>query len=569
MKPVTFKHSRNNLLGLKGLSFHLPLPMRESHYYVQSKLPSNEFMNIIVDSCPTDKKLVYRYIVDLHKVYVALHWLRDNNHLYAPEKVDFLSAAFEDNLIYSCGIDFTGKETVDLSKTMLKHVDDCEPYLHMTIQPIHVTPKQNRLDIDIYRQMKVNENLLDSKQQHLDHMCYPDLYPCGKGGLYDQWDRIVKPLMFLKNRLGHSDPRFCRCIPYILDENSHHDERSIDQGVYSMLKIAKMKGLMVGDLRTKVLTKDNELEGNLLSMLSNLRGSQGYWYQKFLDLKAMDKKFGPATFFVTLSAAEYYWEDLKKYLQHVNQDIPDVNTWDIMKLCTSDPVSTAIHLKNRIEAVLDCVLLDPDSPPLGAVVHYFTRVEYQLRGAPHFHIKLWIKNAPIIGINSNEEITKFIDKYITCVIPSEIESPVLHELVNKFQIHKCNLSCTKYIKGARFYRRCRFGFPRAVTDVTMLNSIRDSIVSRTRGNKVKKAYDIIRSIDEMYVNDYNPILIYIWRSNMDIQFISDDSLILNGYITTYVTKAESSMHEEIWESLDHSKSIGSKLHSLARRLISK
>jgi hypothetical protein len=53
-----------------------------------------------------------------------------------------------------------------------------------------------------------------------------------------------------------------------------------------------------------------------------------------------------------------------------------------------------------------------------------------------------------------------------------------------------------------------------------------------------KLYNIKRSVEERYINDYNPILLLIWKANMDIQYIHEKSLVLNRYITCYVTKSE-------------------------------
>jgi hypothetical protein len=50
----------------------------------------------------------------------------------------------------------------------------------------------------------------------------------------------------------------------------------------------------------------------------------------------------------------------------------------------------------------------------------------------------------------------------------------------------------------------------------------------TKNNK--KMYNLKRSHNEMYINDYNPAILLIWQSNMDIQFINDPSGILNRYI---------------------------------------
>ncbi len=45
---------------------------------------------------------------------------------------------------------------------------------------------------------------------------------------------------------------------------------------------------------------------------------------------------------------------------------------------------------------------------------------------------------------------------------------------------------------------------------------------------------------EMQVNDYNPLLLLLWKANMDVQYIAESSLALVHCVTGYVTKAERS-----------------------------
>ena len=40
-----------------------------------------------------------------------------------------------------------------------------------------------------------------------------------------------------------------------------------------------------------------------------------------------------------------------------------------------------------------------------------------MHGAPHYHILLWIENAPVVGINCPEEVCSFIQDRITSHIP--------------------------------------------------------------------------------------------------------------------------------------------------------
>ena len=59
-------------------------------------------------------------------------------------------------------------------------------------------------------------------------------------------------------------------------------------------------------------------------------------------------------------------------------------------------------------------LLKSNVAPIGEIADYFYRVEFQQRGSPHIHGLFWVKEAPHFEKNSNEDIVKFVDKYITC-----------------------------------------------------------------------------------------------------------------------------------------------------------
>ena len=62
---------------------------------------------------------------------------------------------------------------------------------------------------------------------------------------------------------------------------------------------------------------------------------------------------------------------------------------------------------------------------LGEITHYFWKKENQSRGAPHYHVLLWVKDEPVIGVDSEHAITEWIDNRITCHIPDEKVSPEL------------------------------------------------------------------------------------------------------------------------------------------------
>ena len=74
--------------------------------------------------------------------------------------------------------------------------------------------------------------------------------------------------------------------------------------------------------------------------------------------------------------------------------------------------------------------------------------------------------------------------------------------------------------------------------------------------KSEKIYHVKHS-EEVRINEYNPLLL-LWQANIDVQSISEASLALAEYVSGYVTKAERSHLQDLWQDVDNS-SIYSKL----------
>ena len=111
---------------------------------------------------------------------------------------------------------------------------------------------------------------------------------------------------------------------------------------------------------------------------------------------------------------------------------------------------------------------------LGKVSHYFYKKEYQARVAPHYHILLWIEDAPVAGVDDDEVVLQWIQERITCRIPEPTTNPELHQLVTKYLYHKCNKYCQrrKQVKGT-FITRCRFSFPRQECEKATLLTVEE------------------------------------------------------------------------------------------------
>ena len=77
-----------------------------------------------------------------------------------------------------------------------------------------------------------------------------------------------------------------------------------------------------------------------------------------------------------------------------------------------------------------------DAHPLGHITDYVIKIEFQMRGLPHAHCLLRVKDAPKIDKDPDDVVFTFIDKYITAVItPIAPESEHYIKLMKNLQKH--------------------------------------------------------------------------------------------------------------------------------------
>ena len=78
----------------------------------------------------------------------------------------------------------------------------------------------------------------------------------------------------------------------------------------------------------------------------------------------------------------------------------------------------------------------------------------------------------------------------------------------------------------------------------------------------RKMYTLPRSPEEI---NYNPLLLMLWKANMDLQFVGESTLVIANYVTRYVTKAERINMQDLWQEVSSHTSIYSKLWSFGIR----
>jgi ubiquitin C-terminal hydrolase len=579
--------------GIKGNAAHLRLSTAETASHVLEKMPMTNVedqLRIYAMSIPNKEKTLWKNLVDMDKVLLALEWLKANNPLYedividknAAEKIDsskFVRMTCDDNpAAVDRNLEREDEEVPQLKRMLTETlIPEMESeYVMQATEEANVTAGEH---IKAFQQVKVEGKPMNfGTMKELDMMSLPILYPRGRGGVSVKRDkakrkRFVRPREYFRYRLQHKSGRYRRMQKFLHVGAFLKRERAVGQGTWAATNTgSNLSQMKAAEIVTAMKHKDVEVERDLTTAFQAMKGTQEYWSRVKGDVQAMDESLGPATFFMTLSCAEFHWGELERYLRKVNADLDGVRTMTLQQLLVKDPVSVSEFFMRRFKAFLDEVILakvdgQPTEGPLGLVEHFFWRLEYQARGAPHIHMKLWVKDAPVVGVNANEEVLRFIAKYIRADLPKEEENRELYNTVVAYQVHKCTGSCMRYVaqKKGRGFKRCRYGYPMPPCDNYELNDFEESVKSHTNKRKrVKKLYNLPRGESEVdrSVNPYNPLVLSAWKANMDIQFLGEESRVLNAYITGYITKGEKNNTESIWESLNADKSVKSRIMSL-------
>ncbi|CAF4289325.1 unnamed protein product, partial [Adineta steineri] len=322
------------------------------------------------------------------------------------------------------------------------------------------------------------------------------------------------------------------------------------------------------------------------------------------ELMAMNRQLECATIFLTLSAAETQWSELLVILTKVLENkvitLEEAQNLSYEKRCElirQDPVTCVRYFEHKLKCLWE-ILSAPCGPFQGyELVDKYVRTEFQVRGSPHVHALLWLKNAPKYDKNNPESIERcveFIDKLISV---SSQPTECSEELIS-LQRHKHSHTCKQHVNGCII---CRFGIPYFPMSKTMIlepfshdeklsKKERDEI-SKSRQN-VKEELDRIskdkdtsltfeefltkinmnegqyikmiraglkkakvflkRAPNEIRINAYNPMIMSLHRANMDIQYILDPYACLK-YCVEYINKSENGMSKLLREALNELK----------------
>ena len=116
---------------------------------------------------------------------------------------------------------------------------------------------------------------------------------------------------------------------------------------------------------------------------------------------------GIPTWFLTLSAADLHWPEMiqavaMQYGKKLSQrDVLKMTMQERSKYLHQNPVTGVRMFQNRLESFFSQYILS-DAQSIGNVTDYVIKIEFQMRGLPHAHCLLWVRDAPRIDEETDE-----------------------------------------------------------------------------------------------------------------------------------------------------------------------
>ena len=197
---------------------------------------------------------MWRSLVDVNRVKKAISTLKLCNWLYRDVKSE--------------SIDEATKHIIEVSNTattsMLEKAskDDVAGFQNYTIRNLD-NKLSSSSDIEQYKLLSVREDPIDNRQQYLDVMCFPVLFPTGKFGEFHPRQEKLSHSEHTKSRLLNQDSRFRKDAQYVFYLLWQKEMRELSAGVYNLLKTTRRQGMSVSKLIDSIEPSDERLEANL------------------------------------------------------------------------------------------------------------------------------------------------------------------------------------------------------------------------------------------------------------------------------------------------------------------
>jgi hypothetical protein len=502
------------------------------------------------------EKEVMRNLVRPVKLFKALTWLRDNNPLYGDIEIDqeYLHSILNEfdqisREFVTTQTEVDGVFQIEVCAGVIEYAshDPVQVNLERLIAK-YPELRESEVRIGSSDDQEVNSHLVqDFLEDDVFYRTFPYLFV--KGSVWTPQRKVS--LVDMRHLLQFYDRRFM--VPDFIFYCMNYLQRKRAMGAC----IAMKKNSSYVDLSTfctDVTDIAHMTLDNLKSHISRIspfyaseRGTSAYFKREKRTLISLIQNtqliYGKSpTWFLTLSAEDRYWPEFFNALNVNECEVLDSK--QRVALLNEYPDVAAGIFERKLTEML--VFLEK-SEVIGKVSKYWYRIEFQMRGSPHAHILIWDFDAPqILDYDQVEDYKdaslSYVQGKMTADLPdvkecdsdfhpssflyssgwSDVEKlEDLHRIVNLCQRHKClTMYCRKNNPNI-----CRFGFPKRKQDCASWKKV------------PKKGWIIQPTQNDEWLNVYNPDILRIWRSNMDLQYVTNPWSAAQ-YIGAYISKKE-------------------------------
>ena len=444
-------------------------------------------------------------------------------------------------------------------------------------------------------------------------LSFPKDYSTGKNHYNEERKVHISPSKYVHARLKCCDDRFASNPQYIFQALDWIERNAVASSIHFAERKQFQTEINVGQLVNQDNIRRMISDDQIFSSFKNIRGTPQYFHNMLLDVLAKIRQFGVYTFFLTCSAAEFHWTEIiqvvaRQYGETLTDEQVNAMDWSTkLKYLKRNPVTVARQIDHVFKQLWGKVILS-GMHPIGQILNFDDRREFQNRGTEHMHVPIHVVDAPKIDENEDSEVVEFIDKYITCSLPDENKHPELTSLVKKVQTHHHTTTCRKK-KGIT----CRFNAPWPPSDETKIVR-REEDMDKTKLAASKKLLEKVlsyivkiddlsnitqtellamcgvtkeeycnalrcvekvtifykRKPSEVNIGPYNTVILKLLKANMNIQFVTGVYAMLM-YLTSYLCKPEHTMSELMKKASKeaYGKDIKGKMHSIGNVFLTK
>ena len=285
----------------------------------------------------------------------------------------------------------------------------------------------------------------------LENLQHPSLHYLGAGGYYEKADGTsCDPHHHAKLRIFSVTDKFRRAPEYVWGKYQSQLKASLHNASARLVnpELAQTATREAATAQRAALLQANpEYAEHLAAEESfsggvpkTIRGGKRYWREAFLQLMAMAAEYGTPQFFLTLTANEMGWRDLRTATRGAYHG--------------DRPVEATRQYYRRWSSFKN-IFLKKGPSEIGEITHLWYRHEDQSRGSLHIHMAIWVRP----GTETPGVICGMAPR--SCTTPEELE---WRNFVLAVQRHDCRPKCRWKNGQYRGDNFCKTGYPRSLFD---------------------------------------------------------------------------------------------------------